>query len=176
MYYAPLLGSNKERTRSIQTLVNSRLYQIEVFSNENSFTFNYCISKELSILPLSEKCAIAQVRCLKQWKNSNCIISNLLRDISRCRCHAWDKESKILADILDKFLSKKAITNFYLDRDMAGKLINAKAYNINKFVKTRDYLKLNFKYPEFSIGFRWVLRARCGYKFDARVTKAAKND
>jgi len=30
----------------------------------------------------------------------------------------------------------------------------------------------NFKYPEFIIGFRWVLRARRGYKFDARVTKA----
>ncbi|KAG4102570.1 hypothetical protein H8356DRAFT_1324470 [Neocallimastix lanati (nom. inval.)] len=49
-----------------------------------------------------------------------------------------------------------------------------KAYIKNKFEKTREYLKLNYKYPEFSIGFRWVLRARCGYKFDARVTKAAK--
>jgi len=38
--------------------------------------------------------------------------------------------------------------------------------------KTRDYLKLNFKYPEFSIGFRWVLRARCGDKFDALVAEA----
>jgi len=28
-------------------------------------------------------------------------------------------------------------------------------------------------YPEFSIGFRWVLLARYGYKFDARVAKAA---
>jgi len=28
-YYTPLLGSNKERTRSTQTLVNSRLYWIE---------------------------------------------------------------------------------------------------------------------------------------------------
>jgi len=33
---------------------------------------------------------------------------------------------------------------------------------------------LNYKYPEFSIGLRWVLRARCGYKFDARLAKAAK--
>jgi len=57
---------------------------------------------------------------------------------------------------------------------MAGKSIKAKAYKNNNFEKTREYLKLNYKYPEFSIGFRWVLRARYGYKFDARVAKAAK--
>jgi len=28
------------------------------------------------------------------------------------------------------------------------------------------------KYPEFIISFRWALRDRCGYKFDARVAKA----
>jgi len=50
-YYVLLLGSNKERTRSIQTLVNSELYWIEGFSNENSF-------KELNIPPLSAKCEI----------------------------------------------------------------------------------------------------------------------
>ena len=31
LYYAPLLGSNKDRTRSTQTLVNSGLYWIEGF-------------------------------------------------------------------------------------------------------------------------------------------------
>ena len=31
-YYAPLFGSNKDRTRSTQTLVNSGLYWIEGFS------------------------------------------------------------------------------------------------------------------------------------------------
>jgi hypothetical protein len=51
---------------------------------------------------------------------------------------------------------------------MAGESIKAKMYK-----KTRNYLKLNFKYPEFSIGFRWVLCARYGYKFNARVAKAA---
>ena len=43
--------------------------------------------------------------------------------------HAWDKESKILADKLDKFSSKKkkAIVNFYRDRNMTGKSIKAKS-------------------------------------------------
>jgi len=87
------------------------------------------------------------------------------------RRHALDKESKILEDKLDKFLSKKTIVYFFWGRDMAGKPIKAKTYKKNNFEKTRNYLKLNFKYPEYSIGFRWVLRARCGYKFNARVTK-----
>ena len=46
----------------------------------------------------------------------------------------------------------------------------AKTYNKkNKFEK-----KKNFKYPEFRIGFQWVLQARCGYKFYIRVAKASK--
>jgi len=43
---------------------------------------------------------------------------------------------------------------------MEGKSIKAKTNNKNKFEKTRDFLKLSLKYPKFSIGFRWVLRAR----------------
>jgi len=44
----------------------------------------------------------------KKWKNSKCIISDLLRDISWCRRQARDKESKkISADKLNKFPSKK---------------------------------------------------------------------
>ena len=50
---------------------------------------------------------IVQVRCFKKWKNSKCIITDLLRDISSCRRHVWDKENKILADKLDKFSSKE---------------------------------------------------------------------
>jgi len=55
---------------------------------------------------------------------------------------------------------------------MEGNSIKTKAYKKNEYEKTRDYLNINFKYPEFSIGFRWILCARCGYKFDARVAKA----
>jgi len=73
----------------------------------NSFTSIYCVSKELLIPPLSAKCAIAQVRCFKKWKNSKCIISDLLRDISRWRCHVWDKKRKILATNWINFNRKK---------------------------------------------------------------------
>jgi len=98
--------------RNTQTLVNIKLYWIERFSNENSFISFYCFSKELNIPPLSAKCAIAQVRCFKKWKNP-IVLSVLLRDISS---NSWDKERKILAGKLDKFPSIRAIVNFYWDR------------------------------------------------------------
>ncbi|KAG4087056.1 hypothetical protein H8356DRAFT_1352663 [Neocallimastix lanati (nom. inval.)] len=79
-YYALLLGSNKERTKSIKRLDFQMGIALHPFIS---------VSKELNIPPLSMKCTIAQ-------KNSKYTISDLLRDISRYRRHAWDKESKIL--------------------------------------------------------------------------------
>jgi len=61
-YYVLLLGSNKERTRCIQTQVNIGIYWIEGFSSGNSFTSLYYVAKELNILLLSRKCVITQVR------------------------------------------------------------------------------------------------------------------
>ena len=79
----------------------------------------------------------------------------------------------MLLDKLKNFPSKKTIVYFFWGRDMAGKPIKAKTYEKNEFEKSRDFLKLKFKYPEYSIGFRWVLRARIEYEFDVRVAKAA---
>jgi len=109
--------------------------------------------KNLAFLLFQWNVQLLRKGVLKKWKNSKCTISDLLRDISGCRRHVWDKESIILVNKLDKFPSKKKkILNFYWDRDMAGKSIKDNAYKKNKFEKTRNYLKLNFKYPEFSIG------------------------
>jgi len=74
-YYAPLLGSNKERTGNTQTLVNSGLYWIEGLSNENSFTSLYYVSKELSISPLLAKCAIVYQKKKKKNKKKKAIIN-----------------------------------------------------------------------------------------------------
>ncbi|ORX85591.1 hypothetical protein BCR32DRAFT_276141 [Anaeromyces robustus] len=56
----------------------------------------------------------------------------------------------------------------------SDKLIKAKTYKLYNFEESRSFLKLNLEFPEYSKGFRWILRARCGYKIDARVAKAAK--
>jgi len=55
-YYLPLLGFNKERTRTSPTLVRTGLYWIEGFSNANIFATLNCVSKKLNIPPLSAKC------------------------------------------------------------------------------------------------------------------------
>jgi len=53
--------------------------------------------KNLTFLLFWAKCAIAQIKCFKKWKNLNFIISVLLRDISRCKRQVQDKESKNLS-------------------------------------------------------------------------------
>jgi len=52
--------------------------------------------------------------------------------------------------------------------------IKVEFYDKNKFEETSDFIKLCFEYHDFSNGFYWLLRARSGYRLDARITKAAK--
>ncbi|OUM66240.1 hypothetical protein PIROE2DRAFT_6578, partial [Piromyces sp. E2] len=47
-------------------------------------------------------------------------------------------------------------------------------YTENKFVETRGYYKLNLEFPQYTKGFHWLLKTRCGYKLDSTVLKAAK--
>ncbi|ORX55376.1 hypothetical protein BCR36DRAFT_185155 [Piromyces finnis] len=52
--------------------------------------------------------------------------------------------------------------------------IKGQYYDDNKFIETKDFIKLCYEYPEYAYGFYRVLKARSGYKLDARVAKAAK--
>jgi len=55
--------------------------------------------KNFIFLLFRAKYEIAQLRYfLKNRRTSKCIISDSLRDISRCRPHEWNKESKVLTD------------------------------------------------------------------------------
>jgi len=74
-YFAPLLGSNKERTNNTQKLINKGLRWVAGLQKAKSFINVYSISKDLNIPPLSAKCALSQVKCFDKWKDSNCIIS-----------------------------------------------------------------------------------------------------
>ena len=174
-YFSPLLGSNKVRSNSAQKVVNKALRWAAGVHKAKSFTSVYSISKDFNIPPLSAKCALAQVKCFNKWKNSNCIISNLVNNIPKTRKHTWTKESKILKGKLEKRGdTTQAIKNFYWNRDLKQKSIKAKFYDDNKFEETSDFMKLCYEYPNLSYGFNWLLRARSGYKLDARVAKAAK--
>ncbi|ORX54320.1 hypothetical protein BCR36DRAFT_441226, partial [Piromyces finnis] len=118
-------------------------------------------------------CALAQVRCFNKWKNSNCIISYLVNYIPKFRKYTWCKSSRTLDKKLKKHGDVKAVKNFYW-KDLKGNSIKAQYYNDNKFIETKDFIKLCYEYPEFAYGFYWLLKARSGYKLDARVAKAAK--
>jgi hypothetical protein len=85
------------------------------FFNGNSFTFLYCVSKELNFPLLSAKCAIAQVRFFLRNGKSGNVFSLIYLEIYRVVdvMHGI-KKVKILAEKLNKFSSKKAILNFYL--------------------------------------------------------------
>ena len=172
-YFAPLLGSNKIRTKRTQSLVNKGLYWITGSKDRNSFVSLYTISKELNIPPLSAKCALAQYRCFEKWKNSNCIISTLVNNIPTHRKYFWSKESRTLSRKLSKFESKQMIREFYWNRDLLINSIKGKEYINNNFEVSRDYIKLNLEYPQYTKGFHWLLKARCGYKTDSKVLKAA---
>ena len=172
-YYAPLLGSNKSRTNSTQQLINKGLYWILGSNGRNSFVSLYNLSKELNIPPLSAKCALAQIRCFEKWKSSNCIISSLVNNIPKHRKYFWSKESRYLSRKLAKFETRNKILEYYWKRDFLKESIKAKKYIKYKFEETRDYNKLNLEYPQYTKGFHWLLKARCGYKLDSAVLKAA---
>ena len=80
-YFAPLLGSNKNKSKGAQNFVNMGLYWAAGVHNAKSFVSLYCISKDFNIPPLSAKCALIQTRCFNKWKYSNCIISYLVNNI-----------------------------------------------------------------------------------------------
>jgi len=130
-YYAPLLGSNKTRSKSIQNLINVVFYWIAGFNNPTSLVSLYSISKEFNIPPLSAKCAIAQVRCYNKWKNSLCIISDLVTNIPKMQYYySWAKESKSLEGRLSRkeLKNDEEIKNFYWENDMLKNSSKAKIY------------------------------------------------
>jgi len=130
-YYAPLLGSNKFRSKSIQNLINIVFYWIVGFNKTNSLISLYSISKEFNILPFSAKCAIVQVRCYNKWKDSLCIIGDLVNDIPKMQYYySWAKESRTFEGKLTgkKLKNDEDIKNFYWENDLLKNSSKAKIY------------------------------------------------
>jgi len=124
---------------------------------------------------LSAKCALFQVKCFDKLKDSNCIISYLVNNIPKSRKYTWTKESTTLKRKLEKRGNNdNKIKDFYWKRDMKINSIKAEFYDKNRFEETTNLIKLCYKYPDLSYGFYWLLRARRGYRLDARIAKDAK--
>jgi len=101
-YFAPLFGSNKARANNTQKLINEGLRWIAGIQKAKSFINIYSISKDLNIPSLSAKFALSQVKCFDKWKDSNCIISYLVNNISKSRKYTWTKENRTLKRKLEK--------------------------------------------------------------------------
>ena len=170
VYYAPLLGSNKSNTKKAQTILNRGMYWCFGFKSRNSNISLYSISKELNMAPLSGVCAIAQIRCFKKWKDSSCIIAHLINNIPVLSHYSWAKKSKRLFNKnINK--SKKEIRNLYWENDFFKLLhcIRAEKYKKYKFGFRKEIHTLSSKYSTFSLGFFWISRIKCGFKFDVKT-------
>ena len=69
-------------------------------------------------------------------------------------------------------MSSKEIREFYWERDVfkPSKAEKAVIYKENKFGFNKEIQKLTLEYPKFQLGFLWISRIRCGFKFDSSIS------
>ena len=171
LYYALLFGSNKSRCSKAQKLLTKDFIGVMNFKSRNSYVSLYDITRKLRIPPLSAICAISQLRCFRKWKSSSYIINHLTNNIPNMSHYSWTKESRTL----DKKLNgKKAcvIKKFYWERDIFKPSIAKKAiiYKENDFGFISEIKDLSFQYPKYQLGFFWISRIRCGFKFGINIS------
>jgi len=79
--------------------------------------------------------------------------------------YSWAKESKSLEGRLSRkeLKNDEEIKNFYWENDMLKNSSKAKIYKKYHFDSTRSYIYRSVKYPDYTLGFLWLLRIRCGY-------------
>ena len=171
-YFAPLLGSNKKKTSKAQSIFNRGLYWCFGFPVGNTNVSLYDMTKELHFPPISGICALAQRRCFNKFKDSACIINFLTNNIPCLNHNSWTKESRTLnKKFIDRdTLSKEKVLKFYWERDIfkPSKAKKAIIYKEQKFGYKKYIYRLSLKYPQFQLGFFWISRIRCGFKFDVR--------
>jgi len=60
-----------------------------------------------------------------------------------------------------------------LDRDVKKSSIKAVPYSENQLEHSSGFSKLENEYSDLAYEFNWLLKLRCGYKFDSIIAKAA---
>jgi len=85
--------------------------------------------------------------------------------------YSWTKETRIV----DKKLNGKKtseIKKFYWERDIFKPSKDKKAiiYKKNDFRLISEIKDLKFQYPKYQLGFFWISRIRCGFKFEIRIS------
>jgi len=185
IYYSLLLGSNKSRTARIQTLINTGLFWcIGSFSingktssenndyiRHNSTMSTYALSRDLSIPPIAGICATLQIKSFTKWSKSNCIIKDLIKSIPKMPYYFWTKESITLYKKIKKYKCEKYddILERYWKSVSKFQGIKGQNYDCNKFSNNKAIIMHILKYPQFNLGFSWIIRLRCGYKYNTTI-------
>jgi len=47
--------------------------------------------------------------------------------------------------------------------------IKGQNYDSNKFLSNKAIIMLSLKYPQFNLGFSWIIRLRYGYKYNTTI-------
>ena len=47
--------------------------------------------------------------------------------------------------------------------------IKSQNYDSNKFSNNKAIIMFSLKYPQFNLGFSWIIRLRCGYKYNTTI-------
>ncbi|KAG4083250.1 hypothetical protein H8356DRAFT_1382087 [Neocallimastix lanati (nom. inval.)] len=142
-----------------QTLINTGLFLcIGSFSKNgktssenndyirhNSTISTYALSRDLSIPPIAGVCAALQIKAFAKWKH--CI-----KKIKKYKYEKYD-------DILERYW--KSIAKF--------QGIKGQNYDCNKFSNNKAIIMLSLKYPQINLGFSWIIRLRCGYKYNTTI-------
>jgi len=86
-------------------------------------------------------------------------------------CYSWTKESRTLDKKLNGMKTSE-IKKFYWERDVfkPSKAKKAIIYKENDFGIISEIRNLTFQYPKYHLGFFWISRIRCGFKFDISIS------
>jgi len=101
LYFAPLLCSNKNNFKNVQSLINTALLwcidsnslnkenylniekkkKCKNYIKRNSTVSVYALFLDLQVFPIAGFCVSFQIECFCKWRNSKCIIKDLINHI-----------------------------------------------------------------------------------------------
>jgi len=151
---------------------NSNLNSDKIVSRRQNPTMStYALSRDLDIPPISGICAALQVKSFAKWSKSNCIIKDLIKYIPKMPYYPWTKESRTLYKKVRKYncVKYEDIKEYYWNSISKFQGIKGQNYDNAKFVNNKSIILLSLEYPQFNLGFSWIIRLRCGYKFNTTI-------
>jgi len=83
--------------------------------------------------------------------------------------YSWTKESRTL----DKKLNGKKSSEIKIKKKKKKKKKTI-IYKENDFGFISEIRNLTFQYPKYPLGFFWISRIRCGFKFDISISITRK--